>query len=122
MNQKSIEGRGKGFGKRTPGVPQISVSTLSLSSSMMRERPKSAIMMSASSAFVRNSKFSGFRSVHSRQELSVRMTKLLTPMDNPAFVDVLDGPHDSADEVGCIAARGCELRGCHSDIGATHAS
>ena len=46
----------------TPGVPQISVNNCSLSSSMIRDRPKSAIIISASSAFVRNNKFSGFKS------------------------------------------------------------
>lgn len=47
---------------RTPGVPQISVSRWNRSSSITRLRPKSAIMISASSAGVRNNKFSGFRS------------------------------------------------------------
>ena len=54
------ESGGKG---RTPGVPQISVNKWNFSSSMTRERPKSAIMMSASSSFVRKSRFSGFKSV-----------------------------------------------------------
>lgn len=47
---------------RTPGVPQISVSRWNRSSSITRLRPKSAIMISASSAGVRNSRFSGFKS------------------------------------------------------------
>lgn len=51
----------------TPGVPQISVKTVSFSSSMTRLRPKSAIIMSASSAFERNKRFSGFRSTRCQQ-------------------------------------------------------
>lgn len=46
----------------TPGVPQISVSIWNFSSSITRLRPKSAIIMSASSALVRKMRFSGFRS------------------------------------------------------------
>ena len=49
-------------GERTPGVPQISVKRWNFSSSITRLRPKSAIMISASSACVRKSKFSGLRS------------------------------------------------------------
>jgi hypothetical protein len=49
--------------KLTPGVPQISVNSESLLESITRLRPKSAIMMSASGAFERKRRFSGFKSV-----------------------------------------------------------
>jgi len=47
----------------TPGVPQISVNIFNFSSSMTLLKPKSAIMISASSGGSRNSRFSGFKSV-----------------------------------------------------------
>lgn len=46
----------------TPGVPQISVNIFNFSSSMILLKPKSAIMMSASSCGVLNRRFSGFKS------------------------------------------------------------
>lgn len=45
-----------------PGVPHVVVKTWNCSSSMILDRPKSAISRSALSSGVRNRRFSGFRS------------------------------------------------------------
>jgi hypothetical protein len=50
-------------GAMYPGVPQVVVRTWNCSSSMMRERPKSAMRSSAWFSGVRKRRFSGLRSV-----------------------------------------------------------
>lgn len=91
---------------RTPGVPQISVRSCSFSSSIMRLRPKSAIIMSASSFFVRNSKFSGFKSVmvdiNERVFNNVSEKPRNTSVYNAALMNVLDSLEHGAHKVGGI--------------------
>jgi hypothetical protein len=95
--------------KLTPGVPQISVNSESLLESITRLRPKSAIMMSASGAFERKRRFSGFKSVVctlSYQIISKRGDQR-TAVDDATIVDVFNGFKDSADECCCIAVQTC---------------
>jgi hypothetical protein len=91
-------------GARTPGVPQISVRALSLSSSMTLERPKSATMISASSSGVRKRRFSGFRSgdVTNELHISTRCLGKRTTVNDATCVDVLDGLGNGADEAGGV--------------------
>jgi len=92
----------------TPGVPQTSVKSLNFSSSITRLKPKSAIIISASSAFDLKSKFSGLRSAEVPEtsdediiEYWIRIDH--TAMNDPSIVDVLDGFEDRADEFCSVA-------------------
>ena len=71
---------------------------------MTRLSPKSAIMMSASSSLVLNSKFSGFKSdedenFHSNNLICV----VLTPMYDATTVNILHGAHDGPHKFSRIA-------------------
>ena len=93
----------------TPGVPHISVRRVSFSSSIILLSPKSAIMISASSAEVRKSKFSGLRSrtmkkaVINPADLQIKTLWPLTPMNDPAVMDVLHRLENSAHKESSIA-------------------
>jgi hypothetical protein len=88
----------------TPGVPQISVSLFSLSVSMTLLRPKSAIMISASSAGVRKRRFSGLRSEQHENKARSGI-QLLTAVHDSYIVDVYHGFEDGANEICSITGR-----------------
>jgi hypothetical protein len=95
---------------RTPGVPQISVSWLSFSCSMTLLRPKSAIMISASSASVRKSRFSGFKSANATNHQWApdggARAAARTAVHDAGIVDVLHSDEDGAHERAGVTRAG----------------
>ena len=93
--------------ERTPGVPQISVKRVSLSSSMIRLRPKSAIITADSSAWVLKSRFSGLRSIKGgsdETDWNGRLDRVgRTAVDDACVVKVLDSLEDGANQICCVA-------------------
>lgn len=88
----------------TPGVPQISVNILNFSSSITRLSPKSAIMMSASSALVRKRRFSGLRSGE-RSVASQSREIRCTAMNDACLMDIFHGDENGADEFCRVAGK-----------------
>lgn len=92
---------------------------------MTRLKPKSAIMISASSFFVRKIRFSGLRSTWFCKSGLVGVMPeneiYVTSVDDTTIVDVLDGLHNGSNEFGGIAGRRKTQIGSYVTVG-TYAS
>jgi len=106
---KFIQVRGQ-WNRRTPGVPQISVSLVSLSVPTILLSPKSATMMSASSSLVRNKRFSGFKSIKTRyfQKIKIKVCRRYvitrTTVNDSDIVDIFYRFKDGANEICGVTA------------------